>query len=403
MRPLSQALHRLADPHSWELPAQALALLEPLPPGPEHVSALTEMAATEAVQDRNEAGLGYAEQALALAQELGLPRPARALGFRGLARCSLGDRGGLDDMREAISLATEAGQGREVGILHNNLAAALGPVEGPAASLEVLRAGIAFSRVRGLIEMVDFLTANTVEVLVETGEHEQALTLAAELGVQAEASGDTLGLTMVRKLQALILTLRGQATHVADTLDWLETTTRQAGQLDFTITNLAAAALTRSALAQPDLAAALLDEIETAEGARESGSYASLLPAMVRTALSVGNPQLARRLVDGVEPLTPSHEHAVAAANAVLAENQGDLEAAAVGYADAAARWQTFGVVPEQAFALLGQGRTLTHLGRTNEATPVLQQARDIFTRLQAAPALAEVDQLLQQATALSS
>ena len=42
-------------------------------------------------------------------------------------------------------------------------------------------------------------------------------------------------------------------------------------------------------------------------------------------------------------------------------------------------------------------------LGRTAEASPVLQQAREIFQALQAAPALAETDLLLQQATALSS
>ena len=38
-----------------------------------------------------------------------------------MARSSLGDRGGLDDFREAITLATQAGQGREVALLHNNL------------------------------------------------------------------------------------------------------------------------------------------------------------------------------------------------------------------------------------------------------------------------------------------
>ena len=89
--------------------------------------------------------------------------------------------------------------------------------------------------------------------------------------------------------------------------------------------------------------------------------------------------------------------------NAALAEANGDLQATAAGYADAAERWQTFGVVPEQAFALLGQGRSLTALGRTAEASPVLQRAREIFLALQAAPALAETDELLQQATALSS
>ena len=53
---------------------------------------------------------------------LGLPAPARALGFRGLARGQLGDRGGMADFREAIVLATAAGQGRDVALLHNNYA-----------------------------------------------------------------------------------------------------------------------------------------------------------------------------------------------------------------------------------------------------------------------------------------
>ena len=80
-----------------------------------------------------------------------------------------------------------------------------------------------------------------------------------------------------------------------------------------------------------------------------------------------------------------------------------DLEAAAAGYADAAERWQAFGVIAEQAFALLGEGRCLIRFGRTTEASRVLRQAREIFQKLQAAPAVAETDELLQQATALSS
>jgi class 3 adenylate cyclase len=59
--------------------------------------------------------------------------------------------------------------------------------------------------------------------------------------------------------------------------------------------------------------------------------------------------------------------------------------------------------VPEEAFALLGQGRCLLGLGREPEAVPVLQAAREIFVRLGAAPALAETDALLQIAAALRS
>jgi tetratricopeptide (TPR) repeat protein len=91
------------------------------------------------------------------------------------------------------------------------------------------------------------------------------------------------------------------------------------------------------------------------------------------------------------------------AVGAALAEARGDHQAAVEGYAQAAERWEQFGVVPEHAFALLGQGRCLIALGQPTEATHVLQQAREIFAALEAAPALAEADTLISQAAALSA
>jgi ATP/maltotriose-dependent transcriptional regulator MalT len=277
------------------------------------------------------------------------------------------------------------------------------PVEGPVACLEVLRAGIAFAQARGLTESADVLMANTLGVLVETGEYEQALALASELAARYEASGNVLDLTMTRAEQATVLTLRGQAAQVADTLDWLETTTREAGGAEYMVGNLSAAAFARAALGQHDRAAALLTEIDSHPGSREVLNFALTMPTMIRTALALGNQELAQRLAAEIEPNSPHHEHALATVNAALAEANGDLQAAADGYADAAQRWHSFGVIPEQAFALLGHGRSLVALGRPAQARPVLHQAREIFQNLQAAPALAETDELLQQATALSS
>lgn len=119
-----------------------------------------------------------------------------------------------------------------------------------------------------------------------------------------------------------------------------------------------------------------------------------LLPSIVRTALGIGDTALAARLVSGLEPRTSYAEHALIAANAALMEARGDLQAAAEAHADAATRWERFGVVPEQAFALLGQGRCLLQLSRPAEAAPSLRHAREIFDRLGAAPALAETDAL---------
>ena len=123
----------------------------------------------------------------------------------------------------------------------------------------------------------------------------------------------------------------------------------------------------------------------------------------MRTALAIGRPDLAERLVDGYQPRYRYAEHALVAATAALAEAHCHHQAAADGYTEAAKRWQHFGVVPEQAFALLGRGRCLVALERPVEAADSLRRAREVFELLGAAPALAETDALLQQATAVSA
>jgi class 3 adenylate cyclase/tetratricopeptide (TPR) repeat protein len=80
---LSVVLGALADPRWADLPAQAFALLEPLPPDGDMVATLTEMAATEMLQGRSESAINVAGRALRLAEELGLERPPRALGYLG--------------------------------------------------------------------------------------------------------------------------------------------------------------------------------------------------------------------------------------------------------------------------------------------------------------------------------
>jgi tetratricopeptide (TPR) repeat protein len=191
---------------------------------------------------------------------------------------------------------------------------------------------------------------------------------------------------------------------VGEVLEWLEVTSRETGGLEDLIIGLGTSAPARAALGEGQAAAALLTELEALPGARQNQYYyPALLPAIVRTALWLGEIALAERLVAGLEPRYPHAEHALVATNAALSEAGGDLQAAAEGYADAADRWERFGVVPEQGLALLGQGRCLLGLSRPTEAAPILQHAREIFQRLRAAPALTETDALLQQATALSS
>jgi len=402
MGQLSLVLSHLGDARWAEVPLEALALLEPLSPGPELVSALSEAAVVENLLGRYEAGLGHAERALSLAEQLGLPRPARALGFRAMARTNLGDGGGLDDYQEAITLATQAGQGRVVTSLHNNLSIALWTHEGTASSLETTQAGLAFAEARGLTEMANFLALNSIDLLVESGELDEALELAGKLAQRPEVKEDVQLVLGLEAQQARIGALRGNEATTADKLDWLVTTARSTKNMEFTVQCLGAAALVHARLGRNEAAAALLAEIEANPDTRQNPVYASRLPAMVRTALAIGNPELAQHLRTGVEPHAPLNEHALTAATAALAEAHGDLETAAAGYADAATRWQTFGNVPERAYAMLGQGRCLRALGDPDGEQP-LRLARGLFALMGCKPALMETDSLLAKSQPAAS
>ena len=136
---------------------EAVALLEPLPPGPELVARSPRWLAAEMLQGRG--GGARADRALALAAELGLDRPARALGYRGCARASAtrearrharGDR--ARDRGRAGTRGGPAPQQPRRGDL---------VFEGPGCTRE-LSIGIAYAKARGLTEMADWATAGTL-------------------------------------------------------------------------------------------------------------------------------------------------------------------------------------------------------------------------------------------------
>ena len=272
-------------------------------------------------------------------------------------------------------------------------------VEGPGAALEVMRAGLEFAESRGLTDAADNLKSGLLEVLAKVGELDRALELAADIAVRL-GSEDVVASGIARAAEARIHALRGQTARVAGELDGLESSGREVGTVDFLVAGLASAAFARATLGDDRRAADLLAEVEANTGARDTPNYAFFLPTMVFTALAVGDPELAAQLVSGFEPTTPYAELVVDASRAALAEAAGDLEAACDGYAEAASGWQAFGVAPEQAYALLGQGRCLAGLDRPAEAAAALVRARAILESLGAAPALAATDALLASVSA---
>ena len=390
---LGRLLGRLGDQGQEEAFAEALALLEAQPPGPELVAAYAQAAGARFVGGDHQEAIAAAEQALALASELGLPEPARALGFLGGARSFQGDRQGLEEMRRALRLAIEQGEGRAAAVLHNNLALVVWQYEGTQAALAACVEGIDFCERRGIAEFALGIAGTTTTFLAELGQTEQALAEAVPLAERLQAAGD-VNVTEPRSVQLRLLAER-DAHERAPAADELVATARESSEpQDYALVFTAAAQLLL-AQGHRERASALLVELEQVVGTRAEPYYAAALPALVRTALVLRQPELAKLLVEDVEPRTPLFDHALRVCRAQLGEAAGDHAEAAVLYAEGAERWREFGNVPERAYALLGQGRSLAALSNHESEVPLLA-ARDLFASMGFTPAVAEVDGLLR-------
>jgi tetratricopeptide (TPR) repeat protein len=126
-------------------------------------------------------------------------------------------------------------------------------------------------------------------------------------------------------------------------------------------------------------------------------TWATWAPEEARLALAGGDVDLAAQVAGALVPTTPMSQHALASVRALCREKWESREEAAAAFAAAAGGWDDFGVPYEEAQALLGHGRCLIALGRAPEALRALEQARDIFDRLGAKPALTEVGELSSQ------
>lgn len=400
----SMLLHRLGDRRYPEAADTALRTLEPLGPSPELAEALAERAAASFLSDQHAEAATLAERAVELAAELGLPVPARALGFRGCARFALGRAEGLDDMRRALEAATAQGLGREAAVLYYNLGASLVRAQGPRAAWELAQQGTTVAQRHGIAEWVPLLEGAAVEAMADLGLIERARTLMTT-ALRHVAAEDWMGQVDLRSAEARIQARRGELSR-SGLMDWIQQTlakARELGEPQYLGGLLALAAIAWTAAGEARTAAPLLTELEQVPNVRHTLDYLRSIPDLVRVAIAAGEPDLGARLAGGLEPAYQLDQHAAVTARALLAEQHGEHAEAAALLTDAAGRWERFEVPWEQAQALLARGRCLLALGRSAGAGESLHAARVIFASLGADPALADANHLLAQVTAVTA
>jgi class 3 adenylate cyclase/tetratricopeptide (TPR) repeat protein len=396
---LGSVLQVRGDPRWMTAATQAQDLVQGLSPGPVHANVFALLAMREGILGQDEAVLGPANRALELVDQLDLD-PAgfsavSARGWRGLARCSLGDPSGLDDLNEAIQLATTAGRGLQAAVFIANMGEVLLCLRGPAAALEVLQHGSAYCDARGLTEMADAMSMLLVKSKVLLGALAEVDRAADGLTVRLQTANAAMSLHEVvgSKVQAMVL--RGESEQATDDLNELVAASRSMGVPGLTAEGVGAAALAHAALGHQAAALSLFTDLAQDPNIGATMDAALQLPSWVRALIALDDPALAEQFTASVPTVHTLGQHVHIAAQAALAESSGDLATALAGYADAGQRMHDFTMYVEEAFALLGQGRCLIALDRPDEAVPVLEQARDMFTKMGARPALAEVQALL--------
>ncbi len=230
-----------------QLLADALELLERNQPGPELAHAYTTAAGRAAIAGNSQAALELAAKGMQLADELGLGHhAARALQFRGIARCDLGDFGGLDDLKEAVRIAVDHAWTRAAGVGFSNYGSWVWLMSGAGEALPVYREGVEFSQRRGAGRVGMWTLAESTWPMFDAGLWDELLEAVRTIEQHAEQHGPGQSLLMGRTCKARVLFYRGDVDGAAAIAADVLPRAREVGDAQILVPALSVAALTEA-------------------------------------------------------------------------------------------------------------------------------------------------------------
>jgi class 3 adenylate cyclase/tetratricopeptide (TPR) repeat protein len=350
-------------------------------PSPAKAFVLQELARALMMADDFERAVELGSESLRLAETFGLEAArARNLNTLGVGRVCMGDRGGLEDLEQAVAIAAAVNSHEQASAAANLawMTAVLGDLRRAG---ELLEQGRSLAQRLGAVSFIDWLQAEHAVHCYWQGRWDDALATADDFIGRFEASSHYMegGCRYVRAEIALARgdteTARAEARRATE----LARSIRDPQALNPLLVFEA-----RARLAAGDWAGAnaLADEVVRAWQAtsiRQPTEY-------------VGAPWVFRELARANE-LQESLEHAVGrtpwheAAQRVLS---GDLVSAAELYAD-------IGSVPDEAYTRLRAAGELLRAGKRAEADRQLRLALPVFARLGATAWAAEGQALLAE------
>ena len=320
------------------------------------------------------------EKGFALAAELGVEDVTALVNARATVRGYRGDPACLDDLREAIDRGRRLGLGRSTAVSMNNLADGLSYFVGLRDARAEWEEAIAFAANRGLTYAEMWNRGERLRALFHLGDWDELRREADEIVRWEQAHGGSQLEIFARIQLASVLVHRGATEEAASNVDALLPRARESGDPQVLVPALTVSALV--ATARRDEAGALAQVSELEELTRGSVAwrgYGLLWPS--RIAVAAGRVELAGAFLDGAGETSAWDACTRLSARALLAESAGRPAEAVELYRESAERWEAFGSVVEQAYALLGAGRC--------GDTAAQHDGHAIFARLGAFPVLA--------------
>ena len=349
---------------------------------------------------RPEEALSWAGQLLEIAEVLGRNEiRGLALMERGRARLDLDDPRGVEDVVRAVSAtqaAVEEGSSTAQGSWqllnwHANLVEARWLADGTDAALSAAQEAERIARQRGLLHPLRAVRADGLKVLLDAGRWDELLTVYSDVTASQSQDPQADYWQVVADIcRAQVLLHRGELSAVSAVMMHVLPQATSIGDLQ--VLGPALEVMSSLRLAQREDEEAVSSVVAFLDKAQAVPSRRALhLPAQVRVCTAVGALALAERLMDGTDLRLRRHASAHSTARATLAESQGAIVGALKLFEDAAAQWSVYGDPWEQAQALFGAGRCATRLGRPH-AVRALSDAREVFLKLGARPAVRELD-----------
>ena len=377
----------------------AIRLLESEPPSAYLAAAYLEQAAGYMLQGSLD-GVEWVDRGIELADRLDLPeQKARALSIRGVLKYDGGDLdAGMADLRESVEIA-DANPGRMVMRLtaYVNLADYTRKAVGAAESQAIYEAGIELAKARGAD--TSWASAETMWSLFDLGRWADVVSVAD--GLVAGEQGSSLLRGWADSERARVAFWRGDLAEAASLQAGYLELLGDIGDMQQLGPALVLAARTEQALGNTGEALALIDGfMENTKGMLANFFSLNMVEA-ARVLLDTGALEAAASVIE--RPLAVGARARISSDTvaAMLAEAQGGTEEALSGYEQVAGDWAEYGHVLEHALALYGAGRSLMALGRPQEAAVRLNEAREMLVQLGAAPTIAEIDAMGDQAAAL--